>query len=356
MTRICLVCVSLRAGGTERIVSMLANHLASEHEVDVILLSPKPPFYELDSRVQCLQFSGKQPGWRQALYYPRAARFIRRIVKERRPDVLLSFGEFISPFVRGVTAGLGARVFVFNRGSPFRSLRGVSGWLNPLVYPFAESVVVQTDEAVKILEKRYRFCRFEVISNPVAIPEQVPALTERKQVIVNVGMIGRLKNQAFLIKAFAAARAGQDWELHFIGDGSDRPRLEALVGEMGLGNHVRFLGERRDVDEILSNAQVFAFTSLSEGFPNALAEALAHGCACISFDCPTGPGELIEDGVNGFLVPMDDEALYVKQLDRLLADEDVRCRFSEQARVSIGQFGQEAVLARFEQLVLRSNA
>ena len=147
MTRICLVSVSLRAGGTERIVSMLANHFASEHEVDVILLSAKQPFYELDPRVRVWQFSGKQPGWRQALYYPRAARFIRRIVKERRPDVLLSFGEFISPFVRGVTAGLGARVFVFNRGSPFRSLRGVSGWLNPLVYPFAESVVVQTDQA-----------------------------------------------------------------------------------------------------------------------------------------------------------------------------------------------------------------
>ena len=71
---------------------------------------------------------------------------------------------------------------------------------------------------------------------------------------------------------------------------------------------------------------------------------------------PTGPAELIEDGVNGFLVPMDDEALYIKQLARLLADEDVRCHFSEQARVSIGQFRQETVLARFEQLVLRSNA
>ena len=121
MTGICLVSVSLRAGGTERIVSTLANHFAREHEVDVILLSPKQPFYALDPRVGLWQSSGKQPGLRQTLYYPRAARFIRRIVKERRPDVVLSFGEFISPFVRAVTAGLGPRVFVFNRGSPFRS-------------------------------------------------------------------------------------------------------------------------------------------------------------------------------------------------------------------------------------------
>ncbi|MFO7902406.1 MAG: glycosyltransferase [Pirellulaceae bacterium] len=121
MSRICLVCVSLRAGGTERVVSMLANHFVGRHQVDVILLSPKEPFYELNPRVGLWQFSGKQRGLRQALYYPRAAGFIRRIVKERRPDVVLSFGEFISPSVRIITAGLGARVFVFNRGSPFRS-------------------------------------------------------------------------------------------------------------------------------------------------------------------------------------------------------------------------------------------
>ncbi len=335
---------------------MLANHFASGHEVDVILLSPRPPFYELNPRIGLWQFSGKQPRWRQALYYPRAARFIRRIVKERRPDVLLSFGEFISSFIRGVTAGLGARVLIFNRGSPSRSLQGISGWLNPLVYPFAESVVVQTDQAVRILETRYRFSRFEVIANPVAIPKQVPPLTERRRVVVNVGMIGRLKNQDFLIKAFAEVRAAHDWELHFVGDGPDRPRLEALVEQMGLSNRVRFLGERKDVDEILANAQVFAFTSLSEGFPNALAEALAHGCGCISFDCPTGPAELIDNGVNGFLVPIDDDALYKKQLDRLLADPEVRCRFSEQARESIRKFSQETVLGKFEELVSRAKA
>ena len=334
---------------------MLANHFASKHEVDAMLLSPKPPFYELDPRVGLWQFSGKQPGWRQALYYPHAARFIRRIVKERHPDVLLSFGETISPFVWAVTAGLGARVFVFNRGSPFRSLRGVSGWLNPLVYPFAEGVMVQTEQAIRILERRYLFSRFQVIPNPVAIPADVPDLVERKQVIVNVGMIGRLKNQEFLIRAFAEARTGQEWELHFVGDGPDRPRLGALVEQMGLADRVRFLGERRDVDEILSNAQVFAFTSLSEGFPNALAEALAHGCACISFDCPTGPSELIEDGVNGLLVPMGDEALFVKELDRLLADESLRCYFSEQARESIKQFSHETVLENFERLVNAMN-
>lgn len=356
MSRICFVCVSLRAGGTERIVSMLANHLVSRHEVDVILLSPKKPFHDLDSRVGLRQFSGKRPGLRRALYYPRVARFIRAIVKERKSDVLLSFGELISPFVRVATAGLGARVFVFNRGSPFRSLRGVSGWVNPLIYPFTDGVVVQTEQAAKLLKSRYRFCHFRVIPNPVEIPTAVPPLGGRKKVIVNVGSIGRLKNQEFLIKAFAATKAAKDWDLHFVGDGPDRPRLEAIVEQMGLSSRVRFLGERRDVAQILSHSQVFAFTSLSEGFPNALAEALAHGCACISFDCATGPSELIDNDVNGFLVPMGDDRLYVGQLERLLADDSLRRHFSVQARESVRQFSRERMLAKFEELILGTNS
>ena len=352
MASIALICVSLRAGGTERIVSMLANHFARDHEVDVILLTPKHPFYELHPSVGIWQFGGKQPGWHQAQYYPRAAHFIRRIVKDRRPQVLCSFGEYISPFVRAVTVGLGPRVFAFNRGSPNRSLRGVSGLLNPLVYPFTDGVVVQTEQAIIMLKNRYRFCRFHVIPNPVAIPATVPPLTERKRVVVNVGMIGRLKNQEFLIKAFAAIKAGKDWELHFVGDGPDRPRLETLVEKMRLSSCVRFLGERKDVTQILSRSQVFAFTSLSEGFPNALAEALAHGCACISFDCPTGPAKLINNEINGFLVPMGDNDLYILRLAELLGDDGLRSRFSEHARKNIQNFSQEKVLVEFEKLVL----
>jgi GalNAc-alpha-(1->4)-GalNAc-alpha-(1->3)-diNAcBac-PP-undecaprenol alpha-1,4-N-acetyl-D-galactosaminyltransferase len=351
MSRIFLICVSLKAGGTERIVSMLANHFVGQHEVDVILFSPKNPFYKLNSRVRLWQFSGKCPGLWRALYYPRVARFIRSIVKERKPDVLLSFGELISPFVRVASSGLGVKVFVFNRGSPFRSLRGISGWVNPLIYPFTDGVVVQTEQAVTILKNRYRFCQFRVIPNPVEIPSVVPPLRVREKVAVYIGSIGRLKNQESLIRSFATTKAGANWKLYFVGDGPDRRRLEALVEQIGLSTRIRFLGERSDVAQILFNAQIFAFTSLSEGFPNALAEALAAGCACISYDCPTGPSELIEDGINGLLVPVGDQAAFARGLDQLMDDLDLRTRLSRAARAHIQQFASEHIFEQYEQLI-----
>ena len=104
----------------------------------------------------------------------------------------------------------------------------------------------------------------------------------------------------------------------------------------------------------LKSAQIFAFTSLSEGFPNALAEGLAAGCACISYDCPTGPAELIQHGQNGLLIDLGDESAYRKNLEVLMSDSSLRERLSTRARVEIQQFDESKLLPQFGRLVLES--
>ena len=134
MARFCLVCISLKAGGTERVVSTLANRLVNTHDVDIILLSDKAPFYELDPRVKLHQFGTRRSGVVRIAYYFNAGRFIRSKIKSTKPSVVLSFGELIGPFVKLSSAWLSPKIFVFNRGAPQRSLRGRSGWLNPLKF------------------------------------------------------------------------------------------------------------------------------------------------------------------------------------------------------------------------------
>lgn len=330
---------------------MLANKLVDTHDVDIILLSDKALFYELDSGINLHQFGTRGKGVARIAYYFKVVRFIRSAIKSREPHVVFSFGELISPFVKLSLVGLAPTVFVFNRGAPQRSLRGLSGWLNPIVYPFTNGVVVQTEEALRLLKNKYRFCTLKVIPNPVELPANTPDILKRKKVIVNVGSIGRLKNQESLLRAFAAVDGGEDWELHFVGDGPDRKRLEALSKDLGLGDRVKFLGQRSDVSRILSESQLFAFTSLSEGFPNALAEGLTHGCACISFDCQTGPADLICHDVNGLLVPMGDEQQYEQELSRLLNDRALRFRLSSQARVDMQKYSPDKVMEQLEQLI-----
>ena len=355
--RICFFCVSLRAGGTERIVSRLANHFVANNDVSVVLLSQVPSFYELDPDIRVSRFAGRGSAIQRIFYFVRLASFVRSTIRTIRPDVVLVFGEEISPFVRLALVGLATRTVVFNRGSPYRSLRGVQGWVNPLVFPFVSSVVVQTEQSRRILEaSRYRFCRFRVIPNPIELPSDVTELQERPNVVINVGSIGRQKNQVALLRAFSRCDSKYDWELHFVGDGPDRPHLESVARQMGLSDRVRFLGERSDVPELLRKAQVFAFTSLSEGFPNALAEGLAHGCACISYDCATGPSDLIQSGVNGILVPNGDEARYANELCSLLKDRKRRSVLGAEARRSMRKFSSNRILRRFEELILQEGS
>jgi GalNAc-alpha-(1->4)-GalNAc-alpha-(1->3)-diNAcBac-PP-undecaprenol alpha-1,4-N-acetyl-D-galactosaminyltransferase len=220
------------------------------------------------------------------------------------------------------------------------------------VLAFTSGIIVQTKDAKKILQKsRYRFCRFKVIPNPIELPSQTPELETRSKVVINVGFIGRQKNQVALLRTFSTSDVNKEWELHFVGDGPDRRHLVAATEKLGMSDRVRFLGERRDVPELLQRSQVFAFTSLSEGFPNALAEALAHGCACISYDCPTGPSDLIRNGVNGLLIPVGDERLFAEQLRYLLSDSDLRLTLGMEAKRSMQKFASARILRHFEDLV-----
>lgn len=353
MTRICFICISLRAGGTERIVTRLANTFCQEYEVSIVILHDTAPFYELDPRVQLIRFQGRDKSRSRFrfLFALSCMKHLRTSVRSVQPDVIFSFGEFISPLARVATLGLGAKFYISNRESPLRSLKGRAGIINPLTYPLANAVVTQTVLAAQLLKRRYRFSRFTVIPNPVEIPAEVPKIDNRAKRIISVGYLGGEKNQRTLLNAFARSSYRRGWHLSVVGDGPDRLSLTGLAGELGIDDQVEFLGERRDVAELLQNSRIFAFTSLSEGFPNALSEALAHGCACIAFDCVAGPAELIRDDHNGFLLPPGDDDAYARALQNLMGDDFLQQRFSELARREIARFSQDSVTLQFLDLI-----
>lgn len=351
MSNICLVCVSLRAGGTERIVSRVANHLSERHTVTILLLSRAEPFYDLHPKVSVLrpQVSRREEiGWR---WYPKMLRYLWRSLGKSRPSLVLCFGEPIAPVILPLARMRGQRIMVFNRASPLTSLRGRRGVLNPLTYPLANRVIVQTRRAVELMRRRFRLSRFNVLPNPIDLPTSPREMKHRQRRIVNVGTLGGRKNQQGLIRAFAKIERQTGWELVFVGSGPDQPGLERLRDQLALRHSVFFLGQRNDVNEVLQDSRIFAFSSLTEGFPNALAEAMSAGCACISYDCPTGPSELIDHGVNGFLVKLGDEAEYTRLLQRLIDEPELCAKFSLNARVSMKRFEAGVVMARLEEMI-----
>ncbi len=214
-----------------------------------------------------------------------------------------------------------------------------------------DRVVVQTERAAQYLEHRYRCSKLFVLPNPIEIPQNLPNFASRKKQVIYVASIGRSKNQKQLIEAFAACPTWRDWELVIVGDGPSRKAMEELATTLGIASNTKFLGQRENVRELLQDSRVFAFPSLSEGFPNALGEALANGCACISIDCPCGPSEMIRDGYNGFLVAPNAHQEFRDKLEILMNDGLICRTMSENAVTDIVRFSEADIFHKFEELV-----
>ena len=299
---IVFVVYSLRGGGAERVVSRLSNEIAKDREVHIVLLSNEKSFYKLSPEIVIHSPDFPKPHKLKFIYFLKLGLYIRKCIKGIKPASVVSFGESINSFVLLSLMGINVKKFVSNRASPLSNMTGFRGIVNPIFYPLADKVIVQTRKAVEIMKPKYNWCKFAVLPNPIDIPDKVTPLLDREKNIINVGYLGGRKNQAELIKVFSELDNKEGWKLQLVGDGPDRAKLEEQVETLGLTKSVEFLGARKDVPELLDNARIFAFTSLTEGFPNALAEAMAAGCACISYDIITGPSELLGEGTYGELI------------------------------------------------------
>jgi glycosyltransferase involved in cell wall biosynthesis len=195
---------------------------------------------------------------------------------------------------------------------------GLSLHLLRAFYPWATSVVAVSRGAADDLARTMRFPRerVEVVYNPVITPAMLAQARQQPDhpwfgagqppVILGVGRLTRQKDFPTLIRAFAEVRRRRPARLIILGEGEDRPELEALIGELGLADHVALPGFRDNAMAYLGGSALFVLSSAWEGLPTVLIEALAAGTRVVSTDCPSGPREILQDGRLGVLVPVGD--------------------------------------------------
>lgn len=323
---ICIFIPTLTAGGAERVASLLANDWCRVRRVVVVTYFDAQHFFSLDPRVKimCLGFKPHRRAWGRILDVACAALLFRRIIKRLQPVWVLSFMNKYNAFCLLVLRGLRVPVIVSERGSPKEVLPRIRIAARDMLYPSAAGLICQTGDGYGFITAQTRVRAATVIPNPVG---QVIDPAERKpeKIILAVGRFVESKGFDQLVAALAAMSV-DGWRLILCGDGPLRETLEQQVRTLGIEDKVEFPGLVSDLAPYYRRAGVFAFTSLHEGFPNALAEAMVSGLPCISYDCPTGPSDLIEDGKNGLLITVGDVAAMTAALDRLAADRD----FAEQ--------------------------
>ena len=171
-------------------------------------------------------------------------------------------------------------------------------------------------------------------------------------VILAVGRLDQGKQFDHLIAAFAmVSDKHPDWHLVILGDGPERSRLEAQAESLGISARVSLPGRAGNMAQWYQRASFFVLSSRFEGMPNALLEALAHGCPAVSYDCKTGPRDLIRDGVDGILVPPEGGvAALGGAIESMMCDEGMRQRMAAEAIAVRDRFAIGRILAKWEQL------
>ncbi len=234
----------------------------------------------------------------------------------------------------------------------------VQGWAsrvaNTVAFRMSERIVVNSVDVESYILREYRAPagRIRVIENGVDTERFRPADVAKTGVphIVTVGRVVRQKNHAlFLDAAERLLRSGQDARFTIVGDGPLRSELEVRAAAAGIADKVTFAGERQDVNEILRGATLFWLTSLWEGMPNAVLEAMASGVPVIVTEV-SGTRELVEPGKQGYIVGCDDAAAFASYSAELLADVPRREAMAAAARERATLFSTDAMVAKLESL------
>ncbi|WP_026415667.1 glycosyltransferase family 4 protein [Actinomadura oligospora] len=218
-------------------------------------------------------------------------------------------------------------------------------------------VLTQMDALVTLTESdrvaysaEFPDLRVEQIPNALHALD-VPRSDLSRTQVVSAGRLDGNKGFDMLIQAFAkVVETHPDWTLRIHGDGPEEARLRKLILAEHLYNHVFLMGATNSLDDELAKGSVFAMSSKSEGFGMVLLEAMNCGLPVVSFSCPVGPRELVNDGVDGFLVPERDVEALAEGIIRLIEDEGLRRDFSEAALKKAAEYGPDPIADSWEQL------
>lgn len=324
MKKIAVIAGGMSGGGAERVATIIANYfLNSDYEVMFIAVYGEEREYYLDEGIR-LEHTPSNKSGKMSKMLDRNIQVYKKL-NSFKPDVVLSFMT-----TETCLATLAGFRFVYTlRNDPNRNLASrLHRWIRLLDYHLASKIVFQTSGAMECFGKSIQR-KGTVLPNPV-VTDNLPTWNadSGSKTFIAACRLEQQKNISLLINSFAHFHQKHpDYCLEIYGDGELRNELQELISFKKAEGYIRLMGHSTDVHNIMANSFAFVLSSDYEGLSNSMLEALCIGIPCICTDSPPGGNRsYIEDKVNGFLVPVDDEtAMYqamcmcAEQRDRLPA-------------------------------------
>lgn len=346
MQKVLFLIPSLTMGGAERVTSHLANHLANKgYQVAISTLTDtSADFYALDPRIERfgLGVSKSSDNIGAAIVNNvNTIGAVRNCLREWQPHVAISMMSSANVYLAFAGRGLPIQKIGSERVHPPNLPLG-RAWefLRRVMYGNLNGLVAQTEQSASWLKANTRIKHVTVIGNPVVLPlpsvppieDPAALLNSRRKYILAIGRLVDQKGFDLLIDAYARlALSSSRWDLVILGDGPMKPELEAKIHRYDLMDRVLLPGRVGNPGDWYQACDMYVMSSRFEGFPNTLAEAMSYSLPVVSFDCPTGPSDLISNGDNGLLIPNGDTEGLADAITRLTTDKSLRKKLGETA-------------------------
>ncbi|WP_197714595.1 glycosyltransferase family 4 protein [Nitrosomonas supralitoralis] len=365
--RLLILVNSMGGGGAERVTATLANYWAAKGwEISIVTLTPQSDdFYELSASIKrvALELGGESSNvFIGLLHNVHRVLAVRRVLCDIKPDVALGMMTTANILLALASLRLRIRTVGSERTHPPQYPLGAL-WerLRSYGYGLLVAVVAQSNEGAAWIDFNTNAKNVVVIPNPVKWPltnhqpllEVDEVCQKGRKLLLAVGRLSAEKQFDLLIDVFKSLTSRHpDWDLVILGEGPLHLDLEILVRQLGLQSRVLLPGRAGNVGDWYERADLFVLSSRFEGFPNALVEAMAYGVPTVSFDCDTGPRDIICHEVDGLLVPPGNQVSLTAALDRLMDDAALRQRFANRAVEVRERFSIDLVAEKWANLFL----
>lgn len=320
-------------GGTERVATNIANDLSYYHKVTILSksFSSKKNAYLLNDSVNDIKFSGG------SLVFVKKC---KKYIDESNPCiVIIHTMSKLTPIL--LLAGIKNKRIWSVEHISYGFHNNLFRYLRNRLYKKLDRVITLTHEDSKNYQNITN--KISIIPNASPLPIKKTINNSESKIIVSIGRLTFQKGYDLLIKAWLGVeKVHPDWMLHLYGEGEDKEKLEKMIMNYGIKNIV-FKGLTSDVQAVYDSAAFYVMSSRYEGFGMVLIEAQSRGLPIVSFDCPSGPSEIVNDGVDGYLVKNGDIELLSRKVNYLIQYPNIRRDFSKNALVSAKRFESKII-------------
>ena len=342
-------------GGIGRVTSILANNLCEKENITVHTISfcqtKRKLLYELSNEVQQHKLFSGSTSMVNALLFKNAIGKVKKIIQKENIDVLIAAGALFYPLAICAVRGTSAKCYCWEHTNPgTTSDHKFQGWCRRYAVPRTDKMIVLTHSAEEYYRQELHISPDKLIQiyNPINITSTDTPYDEQSKRIIAVGRLSYPKNFDRLIRlAEHILPKHPEWSVDIYGKGEYYQALETQIQQAKLVGRVNLMGQVNDLYNRYSSYAFQWMTSRYEGFPMSLLEGATHRLPLVSFDIPTGPDEIIIDGINGFLVDKDDDQRMIDCVERLIENANLRKEMSENAYQMVQRFSLSDIIEQW---------